>query len=298
MPFSLPFLDHSPGTPHPGTMQKTLLLGLFLALLGSSAVAACGGDEDTTPTPNEGTSGSGGSSAGSGGSSSGSSGSAGNAGQGGSAGDGGAAGSAGAGGSAGSGGTAGDSGTAGDAGSGGAAAGAGGSDAGAGGSDAGSGGAAAGSGGAAAGSGGAAAGSGGSDAGAGGSDAGSGGAAAGSGGSDAGSGGSAGSGGQAAPSYETDVKPILTQKCAPCHTSGSGSGGLNFNNYSDTQENTNVCAAATTKGECSLVRIQNGSMPQGKGCTGDPAKDAAKPGCLTADEQAKIQAWIDGGQQP
>ena len=291
MPFSLPFLDHSPGTPHPGTMQKTLLLGLFLALLGSSAVAACGGDEDTTPTPNEGTSGSGGSSAGSGGSSSGSSGSAGNAGQGGSAGDGGAAGSAGAGGSAGSGGTAGDSGTAGDAGSGGAAAGAGGSDAGAGGSDAGSGGAAAGSGGAAAGSGG-------SDAGAGGSDAGSGGAAAGSGGSDAGSGGSAGSGGQAAPSYETDVKPILTQKCAPCHTSGSGSGGLNFNNYSDTQENTNVCAAATTKGECSLVRIQNGSMPQGKGCTGDPAKDAAKPGCLTADEQAKIQAWIDGGQQP
>jgi hypothetical protein len=47
-----------------------------------------------------------------------------------------------------------------------------------------------------------------------------------------------------------------------------------------------------------LIRIQAGSMPQGGGCTGDPAQDAAKPGCLTADEQAKIKAWIDGGQQP
>jgi hypothetical protein len=276
MPFLLPFLDPSLRTPHPDTMHKTLLLGVFLAFLGSSAVAACGGDEDTTPTPaNEGTSGSGGS-GGSGGSSSGSSGSAGNAGQGGSAGDAGAAGSAGdagAAGDAGSGGAAGNGGSAGNAGQGGDGGAAGNAGQGGDGGTAGN-----------AGSGGAAAGAGGSD--------------AGSGGSNAGGGGSAGSGGQAAPSYETDIKPILTQKCAPCHTSGSGSGGLNFNNYSDTQENTNVCAAATTKGECALSRIQNGSMPPGKGCTGDPTQDAAKPGCLTADEQAKIQAWIDGGQQP
>ena len=41
-----------------------------------------------------------------------------------------------------------------------------------------------------------------------------------------------------------------------------------------------------------------GSMPQGGGCTGNPALDAAKPQCLTAAEQSTLQAWITGGQLP
>lgn len=39
-------------------------------------------------------------------------------------------------------------------------------------------------------------------------------------------------------------------------------------------------------------------MPQGAGCTGNPATDAGYPACLTAAEQATIQAWITGGQLP
>jgi hypothetical protein len=67
--------------------------------------------------------------------------------------------------------------------------------------------------------------------------------------------------------------------------------------HGDTQKDSYYCDGKT-KGACLLVRIQDGTMPQGGGCTGDPAQDTAKAGCLTAEEQAKLQAWIDGGQQP
>jgi hypothetical protein len=36
-------------------------------------------------------------------------------------------------------------------------------------------------------------------------------------------------------------------------------------------------------------------MPQGKGCTGDPAEDVGVAGCLTRAQQDTIQAWVDGG---
>jgi hypothetical protein len=39
-------------------------------------------------------------------------------------------------------------------------------------------------------------------------------------------------------------------------------------------------------------------MPQGAGCTGKPAMDMGNPACLTAAEQATLQAWITGGQMP
>jgi hypothetical protein len=121
------------------------------------------------------------------------------------------------------------------------------------------------------------------------------GGAGGAGGS-AGEGGSAGAAGQPAVSYATDAQPILQAKCAPCHTSGS-SGQLGFATYSDTQQPSYYCDGKT-KGACALTRIQDGTMPQGGGCTGDPAQDAAKSNCLTAQEQATLQAWIDGGQLP
>jgi hypothetical protein len=46
------------------------------------------------------------------------------------------------------------------------------------------------------------------------------------------------------------------------------------------------------------VRVKDGSMPVGGGCTGNPALDAGKAQCLTAAEQAVLQAWIDGGMKP
>ena len=96
------------------------------------------------------------------------------------------------------------------------------------------------------------------------------------------------------PTYTNDVQPIYEAKCASCHT-GGGSGGVNFGiSYSDTQLDAGACAGLTV-GECTLVRIQNGSMPRGRGCTGDPVTDAANTSCLTADEQQTIQDWIDAG---
>ncbi len=80
--------------------------------------------------------------------------------------------------------------------------------------------------------------------------------------------------------YTADVQPIFAAKCGPCHT-GSGSGSHNIGtSYADTQLASYYCLGQT-KGECALVRIQNGSMP------GSPA--------VTPAEQAIIQVWINQG---
>lgn len=94
-----------------------------------------------------------------------------------------------------------------------------------------------------------------------------------------------------------DVQPIYASKCSSCHTGGS-SGGHNIGStYGDALLSSYYCNGKK-KGECTIVRIQDGTMPQGKGCSGNPTTDAAKPECLTAPEQALIQAWIDGGLKP
>ncbi len=49
------------------------------------------------------------------------------------------------------------------------------------------------------------------------------------------------------------------------------------------------------KGECAKVRILNGSMPQGRGCTGNPVTDANNNSCLTQAEQDALSAWIEAG---
>jgi hypothetical protein len=98
-------------------------------------------------------------------------------------------------------------------------------------------------------------------------------------------------------SYAVNVQPIYAAHCATCHTIG-GSGGFNFATvYADSQAMSFVCPGLTV-GACTLKRIQNGSMPQGAGCTGNPTTDAGNPACLTAAEQATIQAWISAGQLP
>jgi hypothetical protein len=67
--------------------------------------------------------------------------------------------------------------------------------------------------------------------------------------------------------------------------------------YADTQLDSYYCPGKT-KGECSIVRIHDGSMPQGAGCTGDPATDASNSACTTAAQQQTITAWIAGGMLP
>ena len=98
-----------------------------------------------------------------------------------------------------------------------------------------------------------------------------------------------------------EVSPIFVAKCAPCHTTGTF-GGHNLGDddlvaaYQDSQLDANIAVCnGLTKGACALVRIQNGSMPMGFGCTGDPKADDAEV-CLTQEEQDRIQAWIDDGE--
>ncbi|MBT9559971.1 MAG: hypothetical protein IV100_28330 [Myxococcales bacterium] len=79
------------------------------------------------------------------------------------------------------------------------------------------------------------------------------------------------------PTYAINVKPIYQSRCGGCHT-GGGSGGTNFGStYVDTQKASSHCPGKVV-GACTVVRMTEGSMPQG-----------------TANERAVIQAWIDGG---
>ena len=96
--------------------------------------------------------------------------------------------------------------------------------------------------------------------------------------------------------FTTDVVPIVSTKCGPCHTVGSSS-GLNMNTYSTTQINAgNSNCAGKTHGECMIIRIKNGSMPQNKGCSGDPVKDVDNIACLSQEQQDVIQSWVNDGQ--
>jgi hypothetical protein len=97
-----------------------------------------------------------------------------------------------------------------------------------------------------------------------------------------------------------DVHPVFRTYCAGCH-SVSGKGGFNIAAgdieaaYADSQL-PSYFVPGQTKGFAALVRIQNGSMPLGAGCTGDPLLDVGNGACSTAAEQAQIQAWIADGQ--
>lgn len=99
------------------------------------------------------------------------------------------------------------------------------------------------------------------------------------------------------------VSPIYNQKCGPCHVNASFGGhnlgsGMVSEAYEDSQRAaSSATCAGLTKGACSLIRIQSGSMPMGLGCTGDPAADVGNDACLTTEEQGLLQTWIDDGQQ-
>ena len=100
-----------------------------------------------------------------------------------------------------------------------------------------------------------------------------------------------------APTYTEDVQPIFFEKCDFCHT-GKGYGGHNIGiEYEDAflpADNFAECAGLLV-GECTIVVIQEGKMPPGSICTGDPAQDAGNPDCLTQEEQETVQAWIGAG---
>jgi len=99
--------------------------------------------------------------------------------------------------------------------------------------------------------------------------------------------------------YTEDTQPIYFDKCDPCHTE-LGLGGHNIGtNYEDALKPASIFPECTDPGlligQCTIVLIQEGVMPLGAGCTGDPAQDADNPLCTTQEQQDLIQAWIDAG---
>ncbi|MFK8016790.1 MAG: thrombospondin type 3 repeat-containing protein [Gammaproteobacteria bacterium] len=96
--------------------------------------------------------------------------------------------------------------------------------------------------------------------------------------------------------WTNDIQPIFEELCTPCHT-GLGLGGHDLGtDYSAAPlAAVNPLCDGLTKGACTIVRIQSGQMPPNRGCTGDPAIDAADPDCLDQAEQSLVQDWIDAG---
>jgi hypothetical protein len=141
-------------------------------------------------------------------------------------------------------------------------------------------------------------GSGGSTGGTGGATGGTGGTGGATGGAGGSTGGTGGGGVDAAASVKyADVQPIFMAKCAPCHTTGTGT---KFPlNYADANKTVLTggaeCGTTAKVGACTIVRIKSGSMPYQKMCKPEAGQPPDPSLCVTAAEQAKIQAWVDAG---
>jgi hypothetical protein len=113
----------------------------------------------------------------------------------------------------------------------------------------------------------------------------------GSGGTGGGTGGASGG-----VTYDSDIKAIFMAKCTPCHMTGGSASIFHTmaSSYDTVTMNSNACPGKK-KGECAAIRVHKGEMPYMKGCSGDPTMDTAKTECLTAAEEAKLDAWVANG---
>ncbi len=55
------------------------------------------------------------------------------------------------------------------------------------------------------------------------------------------------------------------------------------------------CGNGVKVGACTITRIKSGSMPQGKMCKPEAGQPPNPSMCLTAAEEATVQAWVTGG---
>lgn len=116
-------------------------------------------------------------------------------------------------------------------------------------------------------------------------------------------------GGDAASSvtYTKNVQPIFMAKCAPCHT-GQGLGSHNIGTtYADALKpiesvdslgcwnDTDPLMFTKPKkvGECAIILIMNGRMPNGAAC--DKTMPLDPNACLTSDQKATIASWVAAG---
>jgi mono/diheme cytochrome c family protein len=90
------------------------------------------------------------------------------------------------------------------------------------------------------------------------------------------------------PSFKTDIWPIFSDSCAPCHTVAN----LGGQNIGAADKDAALADAKRTK-TAILDRIESGNMPQG--CGKAPGGGG---NCLSQDDFDTIQAWVDGGTPP
>jgi hypothetical protein len=88
--------------------------------------------------------------------------------------------------------------------------------------------------------------------------------------------------------YANDAQPILQTYCGSCHGPGFGSGGHNIaTDYDDAFLSSYSCAGLS-KGECAVIRTEEGSMPPGANGTM----------VVTPEELSILQAWVLDGLLP
>lgn len=85
--------------------------------------------------------------------------------------------------------------------------------------------------------------------------------------------------------FANDVFPILNTACAPCHA-GSGLGGNNIGG----PEVDDAFEEASALADNVVNRISNGGMPPA--CAGGDPGDS---GCVSEEDLATIEAWVEAG---
>ena len=88
--------------------------------------------------------------------------------------------------------------------------------------------------------------------------------------------------------YDDHVQPIYDIYCSNCHAGASQtgcSGSACFANFyaASQQPSAKTFCSGLTVGECTLIRIDNGSMPKFAG------------GSVTQEHRDTIEAWTQGG---
>jgi hypothetical protein len=94
-------------------------------------------------------------------------------------------------------------------------------------------------------------------------------------------------------SFAADIHPIFESSCGPCHVT-DGSAGHNVGGADVDQ----AYADAVRLGQTLIERVDGGGMPpsyapEPNNCGDNGGTEPGDPGCLSVDEVALIQTWIN-----
>jgi hypothetical protein len=86
--------------------------------------------------------------------------------------------------------------------------------------------------------------------------------------------------------YTADIQPILVANCSPCHSVDNSGGHNAASSYDD----------AVERADDIVDEIESGGMPEsGSGNVGCDGGDPGDPGCVSAEDFALIQQWVEDG---